>query len=218
VLYVAVGSNGNPNDLDGGLFRRVDGPSPRWEFVYEWPASPNKGASLRGITAVPDPMGGAKEVLLGGLELNGTILKIDPNRNDALTTEYDFKTYFTQLWGSLGGAATIAAYNDMPKARDPITLEDVWLIGLWVNHPNRTTPPNNGSYYLVRHADGRYESGNVYDPAKPVPAGQELLGTRTIVVSPFPEDQGRVFYFGGFDAGGGGKKHNTAWIYRGVVP
>jgi hypothetical protein len=217
VLYAAVASNGNPNDQDGGLFKRIDGPKPRWELVYEWPANPDRGSNLRGLTAVPEQKGGTYEVLIGVLEANGTVVKLDPLKNNEVTVEYDYKTYYTDLWGSLGGGATLGAYNDMPKVRDPLTGEEVWLIGLWVNHPERATPPNNGSYYLVRHADGSYEHGNVYDLQNPVPAGSELRATRTITASPFPEDDGKVFYFGGYDAGGTGTKHNTAWIYKGVV-
>jgi hypothetical protein len=44
-----------------------------------------------------------------------------------------------------------------------------------------------------------------------------LQGTRTIRVSPFNEDQGRIIYFGGFDVASqylaGKRSHNTAWIY-----
>jgi hypothetical protein len=105
---------------------------------------------------------------------------------------------------------------------DPRTGTQVWLIGLWVNHPQRQTPPNNGSYYMVRHSNGTYEHGRVFDTAQPVPLGQELRATRSIAASPFAADGGRVFYFGGYDAGGnappGTTYHNTAWIYRGRVP
>jgi hypothetical protein len=48
---------------------------------------------------------------------------------------------------------------------------------------------------------------------------------RTIVPSPFPQEAGRVLYFGGADAGGGANPenpntqwHNTAWIYRATRP
>jgi hypothetical protein len=42
-----------------------------------------------------------------------------------------------------------------------------------------------------------------------------LLATRTIEVSPFPEDESRVLYFGGFDCAGVDSR-NTAWIYKGT--
>jgi hypothetical protein len=65
----------------------------------------------------------------------------------------------------------------------------------------------------------QYEAyGTIDDPRDPVPRGAPLAGTRTIECSPFPEDQGRVFYFGGYDVAGiRGAEHNTAWIYKGTL-
>lgn len=39
-------------------------------------------------------------------------------------------------------------------------------------------------------------------------------GVRAISPSPFPEDAGAVWYFGGYDASGS-EAHDTAWIVRG---
>jgi hypothetical protein len=39
---------------------------------------------------------------------------------------------------------------------------------------------------------------------------------RTVCVSPFPEDKGRVLHFGGFDAAQGPHR-DTAWIYKGIL-
>ena len=68
--------------------------------------------------------------------------------------------------------------------------------------------------YCIRHAEGAritYELAEITDPREP-----QLVATRTIAVSPFPEDQGRVLYFGGYDCNGV-PSHNTAWIYRGEL-
>lgn len=138
-------------------------------------------------------------------------------RGHAVTVEFDYKAFFTNLWGALGGAATLSAYNDMTPVVDPRSGRPMHLIGLWVNHPDRQKPPFNGAYYLVRHGDGRYEWARVFDYASPVPEGQQLRACRCIAESPFPEEKGRVFYFGGYDAGGAGPKHNTGWLYRGTV-
>ena len=46
---------------------------------------------------------------------------------------------------------------------------------------------------------------------------KRLVAVREILVSPFPEDRGRVFFFGGHDANNV-DKHNTAWVYRGLLP
>ncbi len=56
------------------------------------------------------------------------------------------------------------------------------------------------------------------DSAIPIPPGSGLQGLRTIAPSPFPDEGGRVWYFGGKDAGGTQPRfHNTAWIYRGEL-
>lgn len=218
--YAASGVADSPSGVTGGLYERVDGPAPSWRIVYQWPVF-GDSTGLRGLTAVPDPAGGAQEVLLATRESEGVVLRIDPAQAFAATVEINYRSYYTQLWGGLGGGAALSAYNDMPRVIDPASGEAVWLIGLWVNHPQRTEPPNNGSYYMVRHADGRYEHGRVFDLAQPVPRGDELRATRTIVASPFAGDAPGTLYFGGFDAGGtpppGRVFHNTAWIYRGVV-
>ena len=48
------------------------------------------------------------------------------------------------------------------------------------------------------------------------PREPQLVATRTIAVSPFPEDQGKALYFGGYDCNGV-PSHNTAWIYKGTI-
>ena len=68
--------------------------------------------------------------------------------------------------------------------------------------------------YVIRHAQGAditYEVAEITDPREP-----QLVATRVISVSPFPEDQGRALYFGGYDCNGV-PAHNTAWIYRGEL-
>jgi hypothetical protein len=217
VVYVTSGGD-YAKSQPGTLYKRVDGAHPIWIPVYTWPALAEGSDGMRGLTAIEYPLGSGKQVLLGAREKPGIIERIDPNDNYRAIVELDVRAYFTNLWGGLGGSASLIAYNDMTAAVDPDTGENVHLLGLWVNHPSRPNPPDNGSYYLTRRADGTYSHGNLYDAANPIPAGQELRATRTIVVSQFVEDQSRVIYFGGFDAGGAGDKHNSAWVYRGAWP
>jgi hypothetical protein len=56
----------------------------------------------------------------------------------------------------------------------------------------------------------------VFDPAVTPQAVGGLRSARTVCISPFPEEKGRVIYFGGFDAAQGPHR-DTAWIYRGVM-
>lgn len=220
-LYATVGRD-RESDV-GGLYERIDGSRPRWQRVYQWPAinSPRYYGGMRGLTAI-STAGQSSQLLLGAREQPGVLELIDPSREHKVVETFNYREYFERLWGRLGGAAAIAAYNNITFMKHPDTGENAYLIGLWVNHPDlraSNTALGLSSWYLVRRENNKYEYGRVFDPEHPLPdAPKGLRATRTIVVSPFSEDQGRVLYFGGYDAGGEGRKHNTAWIYRAVVP
>lgn len=214
-LYASVGTNGDPLDDDGGLYLRTGGAEPSWELLYEWPLIEGRHPGLRGLTAVP---GSSGSMLLGTRENEGVVELIDPSSGHSVALELDYHAYFTNLWGGLGGSALICAYNEFTPTTSPYTGEQSWLGGLFINHPENTTQPYNGAWFLVRDSDGQHTHGHVYDYVDPVPAGSLLRAVRTICPSPFPEEAGRVYYFGGFDAGGNQDWHNTAWIYRGELP
>jgi hypothetical protein len=217
VLYAAVVRDRDAVE-SGGLFRRIDGERPRWELVYQWPYVAGDNAesnTMRGLTAVPDPAGGRHEVLLATRANPGGIERIDPMAGHRVTVELDIRAFLASLWDidEYAGPA-LSAYNRIVPAVDPATGEQVHLVGLWVNHPEGRVPPHNGSYYLVRHLDGRYELAEIQDAAAPPAAGSSLRGARALSVSPFPEDRGRVVFAGGYDCAGV-LSHNTAWIMRG---
>ena len=212
--------------VDGGLYRRVDGPKPEWKLVNRWPIDLEilQSRFLRGLTAVPDPQGGMGEVLIAGFEYPGTIVRFNPSRSDgknevAAELEIDIKDYFNTAWNTPTARrrGAIAAYNRFLPVTDPRTGEPLWLCGAWVERPGSPNPPHNGSCYLIRHRNGRYDWGYICDPAHPIAAGRKLTGCRDIEPSPFKGEEGCVFYFAGYD-GGAGPGHNTAWIYRGEVP
>jgi hypothetical protein len=223
VLYAAAGIK-DETPLSGGLFRRVDGNTPRWELLWRWPRliqeHGDETVILRGLTAIPDPNGGQHQVLLGTCHYPGVVYRIDPSRGCSVRTELDIRAYFAKAFGvaKLAGPC-LSAYNNFLPATDPDTGEKVLLLGVWVNHPDgHATEKGAGAWYLVRHADGTYSHGRVFDQKNPKPnPPRGLLATRTIEVSPFPEDKGRVFYFGGYDCASI-ESHNTAWIYKGELP
>jgi len=219
-LYAACGEK-DESPQPGGLFRRIDGPQPEWKQVYCWPYAKTPHGSdewsiMRGLVAVPDLADG-HQVILGTRAWPGVVERVDPKKGHKATVEVDIKTYFAAVFGipAYTGPA-LASYNWITPFTHPGTGETVYLIGLWVSHPDPPQPPSNGAFYLVRRADGAYEWGCIHDPAHPFPAGRRMRGARAICVSPFPEDQGRVLYFGGFDAWAG-PHHNTAWIYKAVA-
>jgi hypothetical protein len=221
-LYFCIGSNGRPGDNVGGIFYREDGNQPRWHFVHEWDIISDRNPDVRGFTAVPHPEGKPYEVALVTLEMYGQVFRIEPVQGDpanghSVTMEFDIRRYFGEAWGLSGPVnfPALSAYNDMPEVRDPLSGETVNLIGVWVNYPGAAgTPLRNNAWYLIRRRNGSYAHAQVIDPG--VVPDPPLRATRAIAASPFAADNGRVFYFGGFDAAAPRPIwHNTAWIYRG---
>jgi poly(A) polymerase len=203
------------------IYKRIDGPTPTWEKVYEYttfagdkPSYLGGSSGMRGLTAIPNPQGDG-EVLLMALEGFDDIAKIvylDPSDNNSVTTDFDLGAFLKEQLKDIWSAQryyVVTAYNDMERVTDPKTGEDLLLIGLGVF--NDVYNPDN-SWYLVRHPDATYamhEIPCIFDlHGQP----KTLSGNRTIRVSPFAKDNGQVLYFGGFDCLGK-TSHNTAWIY-----
>lgn len=219
-LFVAVASAGDPGNRNGGVFRRRDGVPPTWESVYEWPLTGTLalGRNLRGLTAVVDPQGSGKEVLIGAIENLKQIVRIEPENGNRVTVELDLEDFFDTLWGA-GASFNYAAYNYMQPLANPTNGRLVHFIGVWAAYPKPYgTEERNASYFLIRHEDGSYDWGQVRDPTIPIPPVSGLQALRTIAPSPFEDEKDRVWYVGGMDAGGTRPLfHNTAWIYRGSL-
>jgi Ca2+-binding EF-hand superfamily protein len=207
----------------GGIFRRIDGPRPRWDLVYRWKEYDltiwdDEQRMMRGLTAVPDPNHPGKQVLIGFRFFPEPIVeRIDPQQGHKATVELDLKEFFGQAFH--GGGKYIGtircAYNPFTTVTDPRSGQTVHLAGVQIYHPGFPKQPYNGSHYLIRKPDATYDWAPVYDPAHPVPEGRSLDATRRICVSPFPEDQGRVLYFAGYD--GPYADNRSAWIYKGTL-
>jgi hypothetical protein len=204
----------------GGIFRRIDGPSPRWEPVYRWKEFDlnvwdDEQRMIRGLASVPDPGTPGREVLIGFRYYPRPVIeRIDPQKGHAATVELDLCDFFGRAFH--GGGRYVGpircAYTPFTPFTDPRTGERVHLAGVQIYHPGFPDAPHNGSHYLVRRLDGTCDWAPVFDAAHPVPAGRSLDATRQICVSPFPEDAGRVLYFAGYD--GPYAENRSAWIYR----
>jgi hypothetical protein len=213
----------NPLAENGGLFRRVDGPQPKWERIElkQWrdPGRPEmltRTAAMRGLSTLS---GG--DLIFSWKDPNYFIERIVPREGFRSVIEVDVDDYLTAAWGGRQPAQhMIIGYNDMPEFTHPDTGERVLLIGLLAVHPQREgSELGNSSWFLVRHTDGTYSHGRVFDSADPVktaPIG--LRGTRSIVQSPFAEHGGHVFFFGGFDEINFRVRGEHAWIYKGTLP
>ncbi|MCX7012949.1 MAG: hypothetical protein NTW86_10400 [Candidatus Sumerlaeota bacterium] len=200
------------------LYRRIDGPAPRWEKVYtsSAPVANPKNSGLRALTAIPNPSGKG-QVLLAALEgEHGRVLRLDPADGYKERIELDVNEFLHTQW-NVPVRYSITAYNDMLPVVVPGTDEAVRLLGIEAyTGPSVRARPHlqgweGGAWYLIRHTDGRYELRQIADPSlRPAPL---LISTRTIAVSPFPGDAGKVLYLGGYDANFI-PAHNTAWIFR----
>jgi hypothetical protein len=230
VLYAATSNR---------ILKRTDGESPSWASVKEYP-SEIAASGIRGLTAVPNPSGSG-QVLLYNCRGPGTqtcVRRLDPSNGYAETIELNINT---DMGGRLGTSISyvLSAYNDFLNYTLPGTGENVWMFGFETalaplavqQHPEWRVMKVEAKYltgmssydmyytaearYYIRHtsASGEtsYELQEVTDPALPT-----LVAVRTIAVSPFPADRGRVLYFGGYDPNYQ-PSHNTAWIYRGSI-
>ncbi len=194
-----------------GLYARTDGPNPSWTLAASvpTPVDPNavrdgRNSGLRGLTVI----GGNSPVVLGGLEgVGGPILRFDPSAAFAPSTEARIGDLLLPAWGLGPRQYIISAYNDMPRAMDPVSMRGINLIGLQAHNPSKPT----SAWYLVRRETGDYTLHEV--PALTPQSPYGLVAVRTIHVSPFPEDRGEVLYMGGCDADFR-PSHNTAWLYR----
>lgn len=103
LLYAATGLHqatpGGP--VTGGLYVRADA-GPGWTLVHQWPLPtdlavvPEERWFLRGLTAVPEPHGDARDVLLAARAWPGVIERIDPHpdlrRGHVVTVELDVRS------------------------------------------------------------------------------------------------------------------------------
>lgn len=197
------------------LYRRVDGESPRWEKVFSFDEKILKpGVGMRGLAAIPNPQGPGEILLIAADGNPAKILRIDPALNYKATEELDVLDLLARQWGRRPSAA-VPAYNGMTPVTDPRTGETVHLLGLAANFSAAASAEEypkegweRGGWYLIRHADGRYEMRQILDESKP-----RLIATREIKVSPFGD---RTLYFAGYNPNTN-LSHNTAWIYSAPV-
>ena len=208
-LYAAIGQQ---------IYERTDGTVPQWRLASTNRYPGHSETGLRGLTAISGPSG---EVLLAAVEGSAArLVRVDP-RDGSEVTELDLADFLDTAWGMRVGYV-IAAYNDMAKTGDAGGGEPL-LIGLEAFV--RLSAPiaaghgvvnvgygrlEAGGWYLVRHPGGRYDLRQVA-----APSGRPLVATRSIRVSPFPQERDAV-YLAGYDANKV-PAHDTAWIMRSSI-
>ena len=231
VLYAATSKR---------ILRRTDGSSPVWAVVKEYP-NESIASGIRGLTAVPNPAGCGQVLLYNcrGGDKQTCVRRLDPSNNYAETAELNINADMSRRLGTKI-PYVLSAYNDFLSYTVPGMGEKVWMFGIETSltaleiqkHPEwqfmkveskyqRGSSGRDAYYvaegrYYIRHVSASggisYELKEITDPALPT-----LVSVRTIAVSPFPSDQGKVLYFGGYDPNSQ-PSHNTAWIYKGTAP
>jgi hypothetical protein len=229
VLYAATSKH---------ILKRTDGASPSWTAVKDYP-NEIAASGIRGLTAVPNPSGNGQVLLYNcrGSDKQTCVRRLDPSNDYAETVELNINADMGRRLNTTV-VYVLSAYNDFLSYTLPGTGEPVWMFGFETaiaprtvqQHPEWRVTKVESKYlsgmsrwdmyyaaegrYYVRHVKAgvvTYELKEVTDPALPM-----LVSVRTIAVSPFPTDQGKVLYFGGYDANYQ-PSHNTAWIYKGVL-
>jgi len=219
------------------ILKRTDGAVPSWTAVKGYPDE-IAASGVRGLTAVPNPSGGGQVLLYNcrGNDKQTCVRRLDPSNGYVETVELNINA---DMGGRVGTKIpyALSAYNDFLNYTMPDTGENVWMFGLEMaytpqavqQHPEWRVAKVEGKHlsgqsgrdmyyaaegrYYVRHVKAgvvNYELMEVADPALPV-----LVSVRTIAVSPFPPDRGRVLYFGGYDSNYQ-PSHNSAWLYKAV--
>lgn len=193
------------------VYRRIDGPNPRWDVIYDYsaqfsPSTADSGSSgLRGLTCVDMPGGGLS--LITGFEGPGQVVRFDRNSSGAFVlataSEYNANTALSAAAGS-AVSYSVLANNLFTPLINPDTGQAVHLMTI-------QTRPNlsDDAWYAIRSGDGTYRLSRIVSNG----LGFPLRSTRTAVVSPFPEENGSVVYIGGFDVVDTPNR-NSAYVVR----
>jgi hypothetical protein len=204
-----------------------------WDTVYNYsgptylPLLPFQ-TGLRGLS----PIGTDPYYMMAVMEgVPGDILRFTPTvqglsaiheaRINPLFRATDLKSSQNDF-GSLGWVRYyIAAFNDISNIQDPNTGKLINLIG--VEQYNHLIGHEDSAWFVARGQDGEeYSLHEVKQLGQPLDPDLGLRAVRTIVISPFSEDSGRVLYMGGFDPvyecgvdpRGVYNLHDNAWVYR----
>lgn len=202
--------------VNTAIFRREDGPGPTWTQVYATDVRATSGnGGIRGLSVVREPETGLDSLLFYIL---GSFRRVTPDRGYAQTIELDQNAFLDQAWG-VETRRVLAAYNDMlplVRASDGRVFHLIGFQALFGRAAGRKTNHGReaGGWFFVRDDQAAYRLVQVIDPnLDPMP---DLVAVRCYALSPLAGEEGRVIYFGGFDANHK-PRHNTAWIFKAGV-
>ena len=213
---------------DKAIYRRIDGPAPRWEVVHDLgDLEPGKTESpvggIRGLTPIDNPSGPGQSLLFiwePGGRSRSCVMRLDPSPAGlARTQEVCLDRLVSAYLGGTPVPFVLAGYNDfLPvsyqgRIRHLVGLE-AWIGGMrWRTVQGKDAKGGYyaGALYAIRDGAASYRLAEVNDR---IDAGNPALeSTRAYVLSPFAVDAGRVVYLGGFDCNFV-RCSDTAWIFR----
>jgi hypothetical protein len=203
------------------IYRRADGPSPTWRVVSEFPVVRDEdGASVRGLTAVPNPAAvtgwSEPEMLVFGTRCAMWRMRApaDPAAEHARVQEIELIPWLSER---LKDQVVFVepAFNELRRFRGgwPVGFQVAFGVEgrkvSWDDAASYRTKPN--AWWLRRDDRGRYELGEI---APRVPAEQPLFLARDFLPSPFP-GEANVLYACGFNGSYFKNSLGTAWVYKG---
>ena len=216
VFYASTSNN---------IFKRTDGPNPKWKSVY-YDKKLTAPGGIRGFATVPG-IGKKPEALI--FISWGVIRRLDPGNGHKETVELDIAGFLTDQWdlpidGSLAGYNKIVHYDQPPGP-------GFWLIGFQSSYDRKYIERGKpkGHHIKIRDdgkrpiryfaAEGRYlirslKNGKPLYQVRTIehPGKNQIGAVRTICKSPFAGDKD-VLYMGGVDCNGM-PSHDTGWVYR----
>jgi poly(A) polymerase len=223
------------------IFRRVDGPTPRYVEVADMSAEVNAETSrdlfqsiggIRGLSAIAGPVPGKQSLIFlwhPGTRSQGCVFRLDPQPDGSYTRVRE-TCLAGQVSQHLGGAPVpyvAGAYSSFLPVVDPRSKAPLHLIGLEAFIP--ASPQGRGYQQLTAH-NQRNEKGGFYAGAMYAlrdaqghwrvgevngryRQGQpELVSVYTYAVSPFGEPGHQTIYLGGYDANVF-PSSDTGWVF-----
>jgi len=214
ILYAASSSGAG----QGHIYERTDGTG-AWALIDS--LANGNGQDVRGLTAVPNPAG-TGEVLW--YCWNSKAHRLDPFNAYADTVEYAFTDSLSIQLG-IGIRSVLAAYNDnIPVFNIQNVSGDVRVIGFEMHYDSAALAHSPRPNFHRYATDGRYfvrtQSGSAityqleYIVNNTPVIKDTLLSVRSLCVSPFAGDSGKVLFGGGYDCDSI-TVNRKAWIYRG---
>ena len=223
------------------IFRRVDGPIPRYVEVADMSAEANTETSrdtlqsiggIRGLSAIAGPVPGKQSLIFlwnAGTRSQGCVFRLDPQPDGSYSRVREI-CLAGQISEHLGGAPIpylLGAYNNFLPVIDPKSKALLHLIGLEAFIP--ASPQERTYQHLTAH-NQRNEKGGFYAGAMYAlrdaqghwrvgevngryQHGQpELVSVYTYTLSPFSEPGRQTIYLGGYDCDFF-PSSDTSWVF-----